>query len=157
MASTEASPDIAPTALAAEEAVRPRAARNELAVPPDFTQAALSLPDQLKTDLARMSGPEEVADVLDKVQTMSQYARRIRAATEEVKQDDHGLHRIETKKRDRGPYVDFVWIRTEDAGDTVEPYEDDNNVGQGGMSPTIAAKVAKELERAVEYIKQLEG
>jgi len=39
----------------------------------------------------------------------------------------------------------------------VEPYEDDNNVGQGGMSPTIAAKVAKELERAVEYIKQLEG
>jgi len=52
------------------------------------------------------------------------------------------------------PYIDFVWIRKD--ATTLEYYEDDDNIGRGGMSIRTAKTVAYELLRAVAYIASLE-
>jgi hypothetical protein len=50
------------------------------------------------------------------------------------------------------PYIDFVWIRGEDAD---EPWEDEDSPVEGGLDADSAVQIATELQRAAIYLRSL--
>jgi hypothetical protein len=68
--------------------------------------------------------------------------------------DTAGQHITVTRKvRQEPAYIDFVWLREDDG----VWYEDEDNIGNGGMAPPIALIVAGELHQAVQYLADLQS
>jgi hypothetical protein len=59
----------------------------------------------------------------------------------------------ETRYRDGKPYIDFMDIRLDRV--SGELYEDEDSPVQGGLSAEFAEEIARDLVRAVEYLRSV--
>lgn len=66
---------------------------------------------------------------------------------------DGMTYRATENVRSGKPYIAFVWLREWPDG----WYEDDDNVGEGGMEPETAKEVRDELTLAIQYLREQEA
>ena len=73
-----------------------------------------------------------------------------------IKGDDGKTYRAEVYTREEDPYIDFVWVRggVEDGDAEGYYWEDDDNVGSGGMDAKTAVQVSTELQKAAKYLTE---
>src|SRR3990167_2695925 len=74
----------------------------------------------------------------------------LRSETRTIKGEDGKTYRADVYTRGTKPYIYFVWLR----GAEESYWEDDDNVGRGGMIAQTAVQVSTELARAAKYLTE---
>ena len=77
--------------------------KNALAIPDSFRRTALAFPDKVKAVIAKMDNVDDAADGLAKAEAVANYAKRIKATTEEVNHVQYGKLLLAAKVGELSP------------------------------------------------------